>query len=229
MWNSFYESWGPETGGKQVFKRYQKSILHQLGIILLSLAMIGFIVWQQMSELPVVYEDEENYESKLAERRKNQPPAEPDSYEINRNGGVRGKQAKPYLDVDTTEAGNLTPRGEKRANLEIYVNTGDEAVVYDCERFFNLKGTHYLLLDSRHSVLEEALNRLRALRSVGLEANCLWMGCFNRQNDTYLIYLDAIFERVGDAEKELPTYNNRLKKKELWMTPLVVEPIRLRS
>lgn len=226
-WRSFSTHWLPESSGQNSFSRYQKSVLHQITVIALSVVMIAFIIWRQAQELPVIYEDEEKYPEKLAELRNTLPESEPDTYIRDVKSRVKvPKKGSAYLQIDTQVAKELSEKGHADPrNIEIYVDIGDRTFIYDCARFYNLTGTHFILLDSKYDFLEDALPRLKSLRNAGFEANCLWTGCVRKGDDYYLVYLDLLFENKQQAAVQAENFNKQLKKKRLLKNPIAVEPI----
>ena len=213
----------PETGGGKNIRRYQKSLWHQLTIISFAFVFIGFIFYRQMLDRPVVVLNENENRERL--QNLDNQRRETDTFEIDlKNKVPKSKKPQPYLKIDETKA--MEPPAPSASKSKINVADKQGGIDYDCSRFYNLVGVNYILADSEYADFEKAAARLAILRKAKLEANCLWLGCFDAGDDVFVVYLDLIFEDKNAALKMGDEYDKVLKKNKLWSNPISVIPIK---
>src|SRR5690606_8813399 len=75
-----------------------------------------------------------------------------------------------------------------------------EYVAYDCERFFNYSGTKYLIQEGEYSTVEAAQKKMKALNDRGINANCMWTGCFSKKQSSYVVFVDLLFDKNDEAK-----------------------------
>jgi hypothetical protein len=96
----------------------------------------------------------------------------------------------------------------------VYLNTEGELAFYDCSRL-NLEGNNYVMRESVQPDLVAAKRHIQYLRQSGIEANCVWMGCFSRANLSYVIFIDLIYENKKTILTKMTNEQARITNKGL--------------
>lgn len=208
-----FQTWWDSVWSKRprpALLRYQRSYWNQILLCLAALLIISSILIREAKDAEIAYVDEEKYEKDLLEKAKNTKP-EPQDFVLDTPfvESPKGK-GQPYIlvttekepDNDLTEKGGdiIIPKREFPA-VEILVATLDgEFVAYDCERFFNYSGTKYLIQEGEYSTIALAQEKMKALNDRGINANCMWTGCFSKKQSSYVVFIDLLFDKNDEAK-----------------------------
>ncbi len=97
---------------------------------------------------------------------------------------------------------------------------------YDCDRFYGIKGSRYLVVYGG-LVGEEALARqkLDTVSNAGIEAGLLWMGCFEVQSGEFAVYLGPIFKTMEEASSQKIKFEIALQEQGVKFAPLKLRPL----
>lgn len=222
--------------------RYQSGYFKPMMTSILMLGLIGFVAYEDLRQKDVVYiEDEKKYDQELDEIAKNKPFDEfdqkidtayiapnkrkvPDSYlaiaeKDKRNDFVMKRAPLQKKDV-------LTPKG---GGSEIFVENEDKGLTsYDCTRFYNFFGKKYVIQDSRFESMQEAERRMNMLRRIGIKGNLLWLGCFFKDSEDYIVYVEWIYEDKNEAVSEGMDFRKQLKKEKIEEMELIIRTLEKR-
>jgi hypothetical protein len=150
--------------------------------------------------------DEEVFEERMAVVDRNYTPESPvyeiDSaflYQFREKEKPKKKEVYEPIEQPVKEEAELDT-AEASSNKIVVI--GDEELnVYDCSRFYNLDGVKYLLIYEVYKDEEAAIAELDTLRQKKLDANILWLGCFDRSVDFFVIYLGLINNDAEEARR----------------------------
>ena len=109
----------------------------------------------------------------------------------------------------------FTERNGQAAEDGVYLTSENgEMNFYDCERL-NLEGDNYVIMDSKQPDLQHAKQKIAALKSKGVLANCVWLGCFPKSDLSYVVFYDLIYNDKKEATKKSIEFYKLLKMKSL--------------
>ncbi len=215
--------------------QYQRRYYRPMFASVLMLGLIGFVAYEDLRDKNFDYiTNEAEYDKKLNQITNNKPFDEFDQkIDTPYIEPIPKKRPDSYLAVVEKDKRNdfimkrapLQKRGEltTRGDKEIYVESENKKLTsYDCTRFFNFYGKKYVVQDSRHDSLNEAERRMNFLRRSGFKANLLWLGCFYRDSEDYIVYLEWLYEDKKEAMAEGKNYLNQLKNKKIEKEDLIV-------
>ena len=216
--------------------RYRRKFYKPVFASMLLLGLIGYVAYQDLRDKDFDYvKNEQKYNEQLSEITKNKPFNEFDqSIDTIFVQPVQRKKPDSYLSIvekDKRE-GFLRQRAplQKKEKLttkggskEIYVDSdGEKLTSYDCTRFFNFFGKKYVIQDGIFTDLESAERRLNLLRRSGVKANLMWLGCFYKDSQDYLIYIEWLYDDKKEAIREGGIFRKKLRKEKIKEKELVI-------
>jgi hypothetical protein len=192
--------------------RYQRSFTSQILLCLVALLILSGIFYKESLESPIAFVNEKKYEKELTEKAKEIKPETSDFVIDSAHVDHVGNKVKPYLEevsqdvVDEDDEQSWNAEIEKyfddpgERHSEIYISSEEgKFVSYDCERFLNYTGTKYLIQEGVYTNINEVRKQLIRLKNKGINANCLWTGCFNDQVTEFIIFIDFLFDDKKEA------------------------------
>ncbi len=210
FWNKSISVFGSRKEDNSV-SRYKRSFTSQILLCLVAIFIISGIFYKESHNAPIAYVDEQDYEknmTQIAEKSK----SETSDYVIDTAYVDKPGQVEPYLKEVANDA--LETLNEDQWNMEIskyfddsneeyaeiYISSGDGLFVsYDCERFLNYSGTKYLIQQGIYQDVNTARKQLIRLKKQGINAHCLWTGCFSDSDMEYIIFVDFLFDNKKEA------------------------------
>jgi hypothetical protein len=207
-WNNLSSKLTSQSS-KNSLLRYQRVYWNQILLSLISLFIISGIFYKEAIDAEITYVNEEKYEKKLTEKAKSTKP-ETNDFVVDTPFVESGKsKAQPYIlvneeepvDEDFTEKGGDSENSiGEYPNVEILITTLDgEIVAYECERFFNYTGTKFLIQQGVYPSIELAKKRIEKLNLRGVNANCMSTSCFTEDQSDYIVFIDFLFDKRGEA------------------------------
>ncbi len=140
----------------------------------------------------------------------------------NDSRGMLELEADPDGITPKIKLNNDEPSKNKK---EIITSTKKDGVMeYDCARFYNLKGTFFLVEDRVFKDLVNAQERLDYLKSKNIEASILWLGCFG-ESEVYSVYIDLIYEKRQEANQAMRVYKQFMTTNKHKLGKLKIRPI----
>ncbi|MEO1714625.1 MAG: hypothetical protein AAFU60_14940, partial [Bacteroidota bacterium] len=189
--------------------RFRTRYTKQIGVAIVALLVMVAFFYRKSQEVAIQYMDAEEVVEYLEERIPNSVP-EPTSYLVDtafldQFADIQGMYFPGQV---TRERARKKPGPvQSEARLEELYRAGRVIVVqegessgYDCSRFANLEGTHYVVVDGFYLRLGVARERLELLRSRGLTAGLIWPNCTERNKEDFLIFFGPIFTDRTAAE-----------------------------
>jgi hypothetical protein len=211
--------------------RYQRSYWNQILLSMIALFIIFVIFFKEAQDVEIVYVDENKYEKELSQKAID---ADPETKEhVIDSAFVESSKNKtqPYILISEDEEPEevLTEKGipPENPNIEILITTLDgEIVTYDCERFFNYTGTKFLIQEGKYSTVDKALRKIETLNTKGVNANVMWTGCFTQEETAFIVFIDFLFDKRGEAT----LISNSLQRKfNFAEDDLQIRPIKLQK
>jgi len=101
---------------------------------------------------------------------------------------------------------------------------------YDCDRFYGIKGSRYLVLYGA-LVDEEALARrkLDTIYNAGIEGGMVWMGCFETRSGAFAVYLGTFFNTPEEAASQKTKFEIILQEEGIKSPSLKLRPLVFKS
>ncbi|MEM1323543.1 MAG: hypothetical protein AAGG75_24995 [Bacteroidota bacterium] len=226
------------NGSTSSLLRYQRSHFLQIALCSISLVLLSGIYYDQLRDKSVAYVDEEQYEQEMLAAR-SKLKKEPKGYIVDSaNMRMYRKLNVPYQSEEEPLAKEEEPAvgayrrpGEAPVepvdSEEIYVGNeeGSDFTGYECERFYNITGTVYIIQDNAYERFEAAEKRLQRLRAKGLECNALWLGCFTKKDKRYVVYYDMMFENRSEAAGVAKDYRRKLRRQKIDADKVLIRSI----
>lgn len=95
-----------------------------------------------------------------------------------------------------------------KTEIGLYVYTPTDGYVsYDCARA-GMRGTKYVVQDILYKNFEEARKRIDQLKTYGLIANCISLGCTESASQGYCVYYELMYSNEPNAQSKA----NQIKK-----------------
>ena len=207
--------------------RYQQTNYMQWLLSCVSLGILATLGYLQLRDDSLVYADEQKYEQSMFQQSKKSLP-ETKAFRMDTVSMKNYEDLDvPYISEEESLDDPTPMETSKGASGEILVASGEEDVMthYDCERFYNINQKVYIVQEQAYKSMEEVHKRIKRLTAVGLEANALWLGCFSRTNQDYVVYLDMMYESKEEAQSYATKYKKILRAKGLRSSKLVIRSI----
>ncbi len=196
--------------------RFKRSYNNQWVILGISALTIGGVFFRELQQRPVRYLSHNAYSREvIAAEAARGPEAftliEPyDTIYIEEYDST----VIPYFVYLQSEKTGLTTR--IFAEQELIIGIFDDALInYDCERLYNFQSPKYVVQEGVYPDFETAARRMSQLLEAGLEVNSLWLGCFNKKQNSYSIYFGLLQNTKQEAQNLANNYQKRLKTLQL--------------
>jgi hypothetical protein len=224
--------------------RYKRSYRNHLVIQVAALVVAITLLYDLFRIPPVRYAEEEAYVRRLEEltqtgkpetgeflvdtaflnqyEKQVRPPNPLEDRHVTEEGPLRDTVAQapreliPGLDGAPLPPEKPKPERAKPSAID----------AYDCDRFYGIRGSRYLLLYDLVGEEAAARRKLDTIYDAGIEAGLVWMGCFEAGSGEFAVYLGTIFETPEEAysqkEKlEIVLQEHGVRAPSLRIRPLV--------
>jgi len=215
-------------------ERYRRSNFDQKAVLMFSVALMSFLFLKEYLVKPFNYVDEKAHESEMTQIAKDYIPETEeyllDTPRVEKATGI----VNPYLngqeDFDNEDAVSyqqgeyrivemdvLEMEADPEYDQEAYVSdeNGEAHTSYNCERFYNFRGTIYMIQDNVFPSIERAQARIAQLKRHEILSNCLWLGCFTKAESGYVVYYDLLYDNYEEAKDAIQDYRAEIKKLKL--------------
>ena len=177
------------------FKR--KLNYHQILLTATGLLLMGGVFYKNLQHPPVIYQENKGVSEAP---RENSP--EPgffitDSLELPQ---VNPK-AEAYIPEETLQQGEVLNEKGGFGGISDFQ--------YDCSRLYNLPTTIYCIQEGLYQNAAAAASRCEALQKSGIEAAFCWMGCFDGNDQRYLVWVDLLFDNQQDAVQQAKVFQKK--------------------
>ncbi len=226
-----------QTDAAKSLLRYQKSHFHQMVMVALAITIIGIIYYKEMQNAQIVYVDQEQHLKQMNELKAH-PGRESELLVVDTPYLARQvesmqkypkeEQEEALLDTrDVSDADadllGILPQYDDRTQIFVH-NNPLEGTAYDCERFYNIRQTVFVVQDSKHESIETARQRLLELRRKSISASILWLGCFSKSK-LYIVYFDQMYTHRSEAKTLASRFAQLLKEKRAGRSDLHIRSI----
>lgn len=82
-------------------------------------------------------------------------------------------------------------------------------ITYDCSRL-RIGGDAFVVQEGIYSSYSQAAGRIAELASYGLETSGLWLGCFQDEGRSYIVFFGPVFRGAAEAGRALKEYETQL-------------------
>ena len=191
----------------------------QMTFFVVALIWMTGIFLFELNKKEVVYVNEKTYPEEILNKMQGARP-EAEYYLLDTLHILPyNPSAKTYIDVlsTTTVESSQLIREIRNREGDILISTigGNDFIVYDCERFYNIRTPKFIISEGTYQTLESATERMDYLMDMGLEVTCLWMGCFDNSSAEFVIYLNLIQNSLSEADEELKSIESVYKELRL--------------
>ena len=206
--------------------RFQRSYFHQVILCLIAFGVLAGVFYKQWQDKPFEYVDEKLYEAQMDSISRMLHPDINMETTLDEFDTTDYRQLDPVEEVvdgeidtedlidESTDQDDLS--APSSAAGEIYVSRGaEEMTSYNCERFYNFRGTVYLVQENTYALLGDAQQRLDLFSKKGIPAGLIWLGCFSSLEDDYVIYYDLWYDSRDEAQQNMGRFRRLLQKHDL--------------
>ncbi len=218
---------------------FRKKYYGQILISFLSFSIIGTILWKELSEPDVLQMSMQEYLMELnnikydlwkapeitVEDTLDQPYIQPfvaiERDYINTPEDqplflLRKKEKKSFFIFQSPEPTvKEIPLEEKnQADGLFIVSEGVIQAEYPCERVIETNKVFYAIQQSIHKTLVEAMDQIDSISSLNLSTNIFWLGCLNIKNDSFIVFLNQIYDNQSLATSNLIAIQDIFKKEK---------------
>ena len=199
-------------GGRTNLNRFRKAHFRQMALTAFSLLLISGIFYKEIQDPEIIYVNEDAYQQRMIQSLENKPREAPGYLLDSTAFRPYDKKAVPYLEFEKALARNQEKEGEKSPDIVVY-DRNNRRLTYDCERFYNFEKKLYLIEHSLHSSVEDATSEIRTLSDLGMDANTFWLGCFEADEDDYIVYLNLLYNSKWEAQADARDFEAFLENK----------------
>lgn len=202
------------------YKRFQRRFYYKQWLLsLIALLFTGYLLYQDYSDLPLVYVDEDKYRQQMEEEALSAFPEVVDFYVDTPAVTPFRPDEKAYLDIreEAGENRKLPLQRQSRDEADVFFLTGEgEPLYYDCSRIKNLPSGTFGVLISQVNQREEAIQWMYRLEGAGLSLGFFRNSCFNpKGKESFSVIVGAFFETRREAGKRLEDVKKELKRRRL--------------
>jgi hypothetical protein len=101
----------------------------------------------------------------------------------------------------------------------------NKVVDFECGRFLNLDGTKYLVVYGFFREEENARQQLDQFSLAELEADLIWIGCFDPQADYFAVYLGLFYNTLEEAASQKERFYVLLEERGIKRVPLAIRTL----
>lgn len=206
------------------YLRFRRSYFKQIILSLIGAGIIGGLFYKEILDADINYVNEKMYEKEMTDKATKIRP-ETDQYVIDHDQVAPFEEVDRHY-VDAIETEHLYEKGgdistiemtdRRSSNMQFYVASDEEDFTsYDCARLFNFKGKKYLIQDASYEEASVAKRRVELLKSNGIDANLLWLGCFYQNNKEYVVYIDLLHHDIDSAKKTARQFRKAIRSKSI--------------
>ena len=231
LWRSFYKSTISMTENATSIFRFRQTYWKQWSILTCCAILISYVFYKEYQRQPIEYVDEEEFIEAIEKKKETRSVLrEPDDYvEIDSLHGIEPvTKVEPYLYLIESERGVQKTKKDTKEEA-IYITNEGNQISYGCARFSNLEGKYYMILDSDYENLDKAMARVEKLQNAGVEANCIWSGCFDNIIPCYLVWLDMLYTEKYQAQRSVNGWVTNLEDLDLYRGGLMVLPVKKKA
>ncbi len=97
---------------------------------------------------------------------------------------------------------------------------------YDCDRFYGMRGSRYLVLYDMVTDESLAKTKLDTIYDAGIQGGLIWMGCFDEVNSgEFAVYLGILFSSAEEAYSQKTKFEIILQEQGVKFAPLRIRPL----
>jgi len=200
--------------------RFAPKYYKQLALSMVGMLLMGAILIKEADNASMIHHDD-NAPVIASNVHINSKP-EPKDFELDSASVVqyhtKTKTEVPKAEDEFTERDiptqkppkkqKATPNEPSRNSRKVIVTTEESDFMgYDCSRFFNIRETVYSIKEGIYPTMKTALLQVKNLQNEGYEAGTLWLGCFDNDQEGYLVFVDLFHNDVNDAIRIIEDYN----------------------
>lgn len=223
--------------------RFRRSYFNQTLLMAAGLAVSGVMLYDLFKIPPVRFADEDSYVEELelitstgrpetgeflidtpfvdqyhkTERTRN--PMEDDSQAV----------AAPPKDTVVIAPADLIPGTDGPPPAPVKQKpqpaTPSSINAYDCDRFYGIRGSRYLVLYDLVGEESVAREKLDTISGSGIEGGLVWMGCFEARSGEFAIYLGTFFTTPEEAYSQKEKFEIILREQGVRFKPLRIRPL----
>lgn len=97
---------------------------------------------------------------------------------------------------------------------------------YDCDRFYGMRGSRYLVLYDMVTDESLAKSKLDTVYQAGIQGGLIWMGCFDEVNSgEFAVYLGILFPSAEEAYSQKAKFEIMFQEQGVKFAPLRIRPL----
>lgn len=196
--------------------RFHRPYYYQWTITGFSSLIFVVAMFRYINDTPTIFADEENPQKEI--QKDAFPIAEKTDVDDSLHIWAFNRKKEMAIIEEPMPAvtpDEMTTKGNEAAEDGVYLTSENgETIFYDCERL-NLEGDNYVIMESKQADLQAAKQKIAQLKAKGVEANCVWLGCFSKSDLSYVVFFDLIYNDKKEAIQKSKEFYKLLKMKGL--------------
>lgn len=225
-------------------RRYQRSYINQLVVAAASLIAASVMMYDLFRIPPVRYAEDAFVEELEALTQTGRPETgeylvdTPFIDQFNKTPQTQNPLAGDHLAAPKPQAadtvqlapkelvpgiGDRPPPPEKKRPERAKPSSID---AYDCDRFYGMRGSRYLVLYDMVTDESLAKTKLDTIYDAGVQGGLIWMGCFDEANSgEFAVYLGILFSSAEEAYSQKAKFEIILQEQGVRFAPLRIRPL----
>jgi hypothetical protein len=225
-------------------RRYQRSYINQLVIATASLIAAAVMMYDLFKIPPVRYAEDAFVEELEALTQTGRPETgeylvdTPFIDQFNKTAQTQNPLADDRIVAPKPQPADTVPLAPK----ELVPGIGDRPPppekkrperakpssidAYDCDRFYGMRGSRYLVLYDMVTNESLAKTKLDTVYDAGIQGGLIWMGCFDEVNSgEFAVYLGILFSSAEEAYSQKTKFEIILQEQGVKFAPLRIRPL----
>ncbi len=192
----------------------QRLFINQFVTFFAATSFSAFLLYKDYSEPPVIYKDEDSYESVLLNKALEKFPEETHYFIDTPQIEPIKKKERPYLNVDE---GGMQKRNDpiipyQDPKVKVFFILDDHnPIEYDCSRLKNIGLGRYFLRVARFKTQKEAKDLVETLADISIYGGFFWEGCLNDSGRSFSVLIGSFYDDWNSAKAAKMEYQTVFK------------------
>lgn len=179
--------------------RFQSASYLRVSLMALGASLLGYLLWQQLMDTEYDYLNPQEWQQEVSKV----DGSKEGSYYMAGKENLRpfDENATSYLDLLPEDEAN--PVDPALTDIEIFMASDSRLFTYyDCTRLYNFDERKFMIKWRTFSEFETAKSHVIRLMQKGIRCNVIWHGCFQGDEEGYIVFLDVVYRSRANAVRK---------------------------